>query len=74
LDRVRRVHADRAGRAAPRAHIRGLAAARRSTVTAFVAEHTRRGPDVPARAEAIRAAAESWAEFWQGRLALEALA
>jgi transposase len=54
--------------------IRALASARRSTVTALVAEHTRAVPDVPARAEAVRAAAAAWAAFWQGRLDLDALA
>jgi len=37
-------------------HLAQLAAARRARLTAVVAEHTRDVPDVPARAEVIRAA------------------
>ncbi|MDQ4105073.1 MAG: transposase [Actinomycetota bacterium] len=55
-------------------HLAQLAAARRATLTAVVAEHTRDVPDVPARAEAIRAAAGAWATFWAGRLDLDELA
>ena len=55
-------------------HLQALATARRATVTAVVAEHTRAVSDVPARAEAIRAAAGDWAAFWSGRLDLDALA
>jgi len=43
-------------------------------LTAVVAEHSRAVADVPARAEAIRAAARDWAAFWSGRLDLDALA
>jgi transposase len=55
-------------------HLSQLAAARRATLTAVVAEHTRAVADTPARAEAIRTAAAGWARFWQGRLDLDALA
>lgn len=54
-------------------HLQALAAARRSSLTAVVAEHTRGAGDVPARAERIRAAAGAWAAFWAGRLDLDAL-
>jgi transposase len=49
-------------------------AARRATLTAVVAEHTRDVPDVPARAEAIRDAAGAWVRFWTGRMDLDELA
>lgn len=55
-------------------HLQALAAARRSALTAIVAEHTRGVPDVPSRVEQIRAAAGRWAEFWDGWLDLDALA
>ena len=55
-------------------HLRRLATARRAALTAVVAEHTRAVADVPARVEAIRAAARDWAPFWAGRLDLDALA
>jgi transposase len=55
-------------------HLRRLATARRSALTAVVAEHTRAVADVPARVEAIRAAARDWATFWDGHLDLDALA
>jgi transposase len=55
-------------------HLAQLAAARRATLTAVVAEHTRDVPDVPARAEAIRDAAGAWVKFWTGRLDLDELA
>jgi transposase len=55
-------------------HLAQLAAARRASLTAVVAEHTGDVPDVPARAEAIRDAAGAWARFWQGRLDLDELA
>ena len=55
-------------------HLAQLATARRASVTALVAEHTRDVPAVPARAEAIRGAAEAWARFWTGRLDLDELA
>lgn len=55
-------------------HLDALAAARRCSLTAVVAEHTRAVPDVPARVEAIRSAARDWAAFWTGRLDLDALA
>jgi transposase len=55
-------------------HLQQLAGARRSALTAVVAEHTRDVPDVPARAETIRAAAGAWARFWAGRLDLDELA
>lgn len=54
--------------------LRALGAARRATLTAVVAAHTRAVPDVPARVEAIRAAATAWAAFWDGHLDLDALA
>ncbi len=54
-------------------HLQALAAARRPALTAVVAEHTRGVSDVPARVEAIRAAAKAWASFWDGRLDLDAL-
>jgi hypothetical protein len=47
-------------------HLEGLAAARRSSLTAVVAEHTRGVADVPARVEAIRGGAAAWAAFWDG--------
>jgi transposase len=55
-------------------HLRQLAAARPAALTAVVAQHTRDVPDVPARAAAIRAAARTWARFWDGRLDLDELA
>lgn len=55
-------------------HLQALASARRSSLTAEVAQHTRAVPDVPARAEAIRTAAQAWTDFWQGHLDLDALA
>jgi transposase len=55
-------------------HLESLAAARRSSLTAVVAEHTRGVSDVPARVEAIRASAGAWAHFWAGHLDLDALA
>ena len=55
-------------------HLEALAAARRSSLTAVVAEHTRGVPDVPARVEAIRAGARDWAAFWAGRADLDGLA
>jgi transposase len=55
-------------------HLDSLAAARRSSLTAVVAEHTRGVGDVPARVEEIRSAAGAWAHFWAGHLDLEALA
>jgi transposase len=54
-------------------HLQALANARRSALTAVVAEHTRGVGDVPARVERIRAAAGAWAAFWEGRLDLDAL-
>jgi transposase len=53
--------------------IRALASARRATLTAVVAAHTRGVGDTPARAEAIKAAAAGWAGFWEGHLDLDAL-
>ena len=55
-------------------HLAQLAAARRSSLTAVVALHTRGVPDVPARVEAIRSAAAAWAQFWDGHLDLDGLA
>jgi transposase len=55
-------------------HLAQLAAARRSTLTAVVALHTRGVADVPDRVEAIRSAAAAWAAFWEGHLDLDALA
>ncbi|MEI2732707.1 MAG: IS110 family transposase [Dermatophilaceae bacterium] len=54
--------------------LRALAGARRSSVTAVVAAHTRGVPGVADRAGAIRSAAAAWVEFWDGRLDLDALA
>ena len=54
--------------------LRALGSARRSTLTGVVAAHTRGVPDVPARVEAIRAAARAWTDFWEGNLDLDALA
>ncbi|MEO7421349.1 MAG: transposase [Ornithinibacter sp.] len=54
--------------------LRALASARRSTLVAVVAAHTRDVPDVHARANRIRAAAAGWSQFWQGHLDLDALA
>ena len=53
--------------------LRLLAAARRATLIAVVAAHTRGVGDTPARAEAIKTAAAGWAAFWDGRLDLDAL-
>jgi len=55
-------------------HLAHLGAARRASLTAVVAGHTRAVPDVPARVDQIRAAATAWARFWDGRLDLDALA
>lgn len=55
-------------------HLGSLAASRRSSLTAVVAEHTRGVADVPSRVEAIRASAGAWAAFWEGHLDLDALA
>jgi transposase len=55
-------------------HLAQLAAARRSSLTAMVALHTRGAADVPDRVEAIRAAAAAWTAFWDGHLDLDALA
>jgi len=55
-------------------HLDSLAAARRSSLTGVVAEHTRGVSDVPARVEEIRSTAAAWAHFWAGRLDLDALA
>jgi hypothetical protein len=55
-------------------HLAHLGAARRGSLTAVVAEHTRAVADVPARVEQIRCAATAWARFWDGRLDLDALA
>ena len=49
-------------------HLAQLAAARRSTLTAVVALHTRGVADVPDRVEAIRSATAAWAAFWAGHL------
>ena len=54
--------------------LRALASARRSSLTAVVAAHTRGVSGVAERAGAIRAAAAAWVEFWDGRLDLDALA
>jgi hypothetical protein len=53
-------------------HLEQLANARRSSLTAVVAEHTRAVGDVPDRVEEIRSAARDWARFWAGRLDLDA--
>jgi transposase len=55
-------------------HLDSLAGARRSSLTAVVAEHTRGVGDVPARVQEIRSAAAAWAHFWAGHLDLDALA
>jgi transposase len=55
-------------------HLTQLGAARRASLTALVAEHTRAVGDVPARVEQIRQAATAWARFWDGHLDLDALA
>lgn len=55
-------------------HLDQLACARRASLTAVVAEHTRSVADVPDRVEQIRSAAGDWAQFWAGRLDLDALA
>lgn len=55
-------------------HLRALAGARRSSVTAVVAAHTRGVQAVADRAGTIRDAAAAWAEFWEGHLDLDALA
>ena len=54
--------------------LRALGSARRATLTGVVAAHTRAVPDVPARVEAIRAAARAWTDLWDGHLDLDALA
>jgi hypothetical protein len=55
-------------------HLTLLATARRSTLTAMVALHTRGVSDVPERVEAIRSSAAAWAAFCEGHLDLDALA
>jgi transposase len=55
-------------------HLENLGRARTSSITEVVALHTRGVAHVEARAERIRAAARSWAEFWSGHLDLDALA
>ena len=55
-------------------HLDQLAGARRASLTAVVAEHTRSVTDVPDRVEQIRSAARDWSQFWAGRLDLDALA
>ena len=55
-------------------HLAQLATARRSSLTAVVALHTRGVSDVPERVEAIRSSAAAWAAFWDGHLDLDALA
>lgn len=55
-------------------HLDQLARARTSSITEVVAKHTRGVAQVEARAERIRVAARSWAEFWEGHLDLDALA
>jgi len=55
-------------------HLAHLGAARRASLTAVVAEHTRAVADVPARVEDIRSTATAWAKFWDGHLDLDALA
>lgn len=54
--------------------LRSLAGARRSTLTAVIAAHTRGVADTPARAEAVKTAAAGWVAFWTGHLDLDALA
>ena len=54
-------------------HLKSLASARASTLTAVVAAHTRDVPDTPSRALAIKQAAAGWATFWDGHLDLDAL-
>lgn len=55
-------------------NLTALATARRSSLTAEVAGHTRGVLDVPSHVEAIRAAAGAWATFWEARLDLDAMA
>jgi transposase len=55
-------------------HLENLGRARTSSITEVVALHTRGVAHVEARAERIRIAARSWAEFWYGHLDLDALA
>ncbi len=55
-------------------HLAQLAAARRWTLTAVVALHTRGVANVPERVEAIRSSAAAWASVWDGHLNLDALA
>jgi transposase len=53
--------------------IRLLASARRATLTAVIAAHTRGVDNTPARAQAVKDAAAGWAAFWDGHLDLDAL-
>lgn len=55
-------------------HLGALGRARESSVSDVVASHTRGVADAATRAAAIRSWARQWAEFWEGRLDLDALA
>jgi transposase len=55
-------------------HLAALGRARVSSLTDVVAANTRGVADAGRRAEAIRAAARGWAEFWEGHVDLDALA
>ena len=55
-------------------HLEHLGRARTSSIVEVVAQHTRGVAHVETRAERIRLAARSWAEFWTGHLDLDALA
>ena len=55
-------------------HLVALGRARESSIADVVAAHTRGVSEAARRAGAIRRAARDWAEFWEGRLDLDALA
>ena len=54
-------------------NLHALSRARVATITEVLAAHTRGVKDVSRRAEQIRDAAQAWAEFWDGRIDLDAL-
>jgi transposase len=55
-------------------HLSQLARARTASIAALCRQRLRRPGDVDRRAERIRAMAAGWADFWQNRLDLDALA
>jgi transposase len=55
-------------------HLEGLAHARLDSIAAVCVEHLRQPGDPHRRATRIRDAARGWAQFWAGRIDLDALA